>query len=318
MIFADNYNYWMAASSRAAADRPLEKSRSTGAARNVMVETAAGWERFPWVVHGFSTRQGGVSKVYSSDRSTGEMNLGHTDCDPRAHVDSNRKLFLRELGAVHAKLVTTKQVHSGMIHRVTRENSADVSNLKGDGLITNEPELLLGIRTADCVPVLVVDPVNRAVGAFHAGWRGTVARIVERGVGLMQAEFGSNPAKLHAAIGPAIGQCCYSVGEELVHEFESQFAYSKELFREVYDSDPVKKKYPMLFLTARAPGHSNIGPQIHLDLAEANRRQLLDAGVHAKNIWLSGECTECHSDKYFSHRAESGFTGRMMAVVGIR
>jgi copper oxidase (laccase) domain-containing protein len=139
----------------------------------------------------------------------------------------------------------------------------------------------------------------------------------------MQLEFGSQPRNLIAAIGPAIGACCYSVGEEVRHEFESQFAYAPELFSEVYDSDPVRDKYPMLFLTARAPGHSNIGPQIHLDLHEANRRQLLDAGLRAKAIMVVGECTACSRlrdgrRKYFSHRAEHGFTGRMLSVLGVK
>jgi copper oxidase (laccase) domain-containing protein len=111
------------------------------------------------------------------------------------------------------------------------------------------------------------------------------------------------------------------VGEEVRFEFESQFAYAPELFSEVYDSDPVRDKYPLLFLTARAPGHSNIGPQIHLDLWEANRRQLLDAGLKAKRITVVGECSACARvdgrRKYFSHRGESGFAGRMMGVVGV-
>jgi len=194
--------------------------------------------------------------------------------------------------------------------------------LRGDALMTRQRGLLLGIQTADCVPVLIADTKTRAVAAFHAGWRGTLARIVERGVGTMRLEFGSQPKNLIAAIGPAIGACCYSVGEEVRHEFESQFAYAPELFSEVYDSDPVRDKYPMLFLTARAPGHSNIGPQIHLDLHEANRRQLLDAGVRAKAITVVGECTACARlrdgrRKYFSHRAEHGFTGRMLSAIGV-
>ena len=194
--------------------------------------------------------------------------------------------------------------------------------LRGDALMTRQRGLLLGIQTADCVPVLIADTKTRAVAAFHAGWRGTLARIVERGVGTMRLEFGSQPQNLIAAIGPAIGACCYSVGEEVRHEFESQFAYAPELFSEVYDSDPVRDKYPMLFLTARAPGHSNIGPQIHLDLHEANRRQLLDAGLRAKAITVVGECTACARlrdgrRKYFSHRAEYGFTGRMLSAIGV-
>jgi hypothetical protein len=161
------------------------------------------------------------------------------------------------------------------------------------------------------------------VAAFHAGWRGTLARIVERGVGTMRLEFGSKPKDLVAAIGPAIAACCFAVGEEVQHEFESQFAYAPTLFSEVYDRDPIKLKYPMLFLTQRAPGHSDLGPQIHLDLHEANRRQLLDAGLRAKAISVLGECTACTRlmdgrRKFFSHRAEHGYTGRMMGVVGVK
>jgi hypothetical protein len=177
--------------------------------------------------------------------------------------------------------------------------------------------VLLGIQTADCIPILVADRKNRAVAAFHAGWRGTLARIVEKGVGRMRLEFGSKPEDLIASIGPGIGQCCYAVGEEVRAQFESQFIYAAELFREVYDSDPVREKYPMLFLTARAPGHSAIGPGMHLDLAEANRRQLLAAGLKKGAIALTGQCTGCHTDRFFSHRIERGFTGRMMSVIGI-
>ncbi len=193
--------------------------------------------------------------------------------------------------------------------------------LRGDGVMTDVPGVMLGVQVADCVPVLVADVRRKAVAAFHAGWRGTLARIVERGIGTMRMRYGSRPEDLVAVVGPSIGACCYSVGEEVRFEFESQFAYAPELFSEVYDSDPVREKYPLLFLTARAPGHSNIGPQIHLDLWEANRRQLLDAGLKAKRISVVGECTACarvgERRKYFSHRGESGFAGRMMGVVGV-
>jgi copper oxidase (laccase) domain-containing protein len=134
----------------------------------------------------------------------------------------------------------------------------------------------------------------------------------------MRARFESNPEDMHAAIGPCIHSCCYAVGDEVIEEFQSQFAYADELFSEVYDRDPIKDKYPLLFLTARAPGHSNIGPQTHLDLVKANRRQLLNAGLRSENIWAAEECTSCRTDLLFSHRAESGYTGRMMAAIGMR
>src|ERR1022692_4153706 len=134
----------------------------------------------------------------------------------------------------------------------------------------------------------------------------------------MRGRFGTRPRDLKAAIGPGIHGCCYEVGEEVREKFESQFAYAQKLFREVEESDPVREKYPMLFLTARAPGHSVLPKKIFLDLMEANRQQLLAAGVPAKSIESSPLCTNCHTDLLFSYRAEKGRTGRMMGVVGIR
>jgi purine-nucleoside/S-methyl-5'-thioadenosine phosphorylase / adenosine deaminase len=284
----------------------------------------AGWaSRKPelaWLIHGFSTRLGGRTKVYRPGGS--DLNLGFTDSDDRDVVSANRRLFVGAAteGKEILGLVTLRQIHSSLIRRVSAKDVGEVGMaavLKGDGLMTDEPGVLLGIQTADCIPVLVADRKNRAVAAFHAGWRGTLSRIVENGVGRMRLEFGSRPEHLIASIGPAIGVCCYAVGEEVREQFESQFIYAPELFREVYDSDPVKTKYPMLFLTARAPGHSEIGPAMHLDLAEANRRQLLAAGLKKSAIFLTGQCTGCHTDRFFSHRTERGFTGRMMSVIGV-
>jgi copper oxidase (laccase) domain-containing protein len=123
---------------------------------------------------------------------------------------------------------------------------------------------------------------------------------------------------LQAALGPAIHQCCYEVGEQLRERFASQFDYAEELFHEVMESDPVREKYPLLFLTARAPGHGELPKKIFLDLVKANRRQLLQAGLRPEGIWISPLCTACHTDRLFSHRAEHGVTGRMMAVIGVR
>jgi hypothetical protein len=123
---------------------------------------------------------------------------------------------------------------------------------------------------------------------------------------------------LIAAIGPGVQGCCYEVGEEVHSKFESQFVYASGLFREVKESDPVRERYPLLFLTARAPGHSELPVKIFLDLVEANRRQLMDAGVKAGNIEASAPCTACHSDLLFSFRADKGITGRLMGVAGIK
>jgi len=285
--------------------------------------------KFPWLVHGFSTRLGGFSHAYAG----GSLNLGFTKDDSRATVERNRTTFLRELGAGKCEsaepsrkasrrtesqlwpLVTLRQVHSDLIHFV---DSPAEAQLVGDGLITANPGLLLGIQTADCLPVILVDPKKRAVGVFHAGWRGTVKRVVEKGVGEMRRRFGSRPRDFWAAIGPGIHGCCYEVGEEVREKFESQFTYAAKLFREVEESDPVREKYPMLFLTARAPGHSVLPRKIFLDLVEANRQQLLAVGVPGKSIEASPLCTNCRTDLLFSYRAEKGKTGRMLAVVGIR
>jgi hypothetical protein len=246
------------------------------------------------------------------------LNLGFTKQDSKTAVERNRSAFLRVLGIDDSHpwpLVALRQVHSDVIHPVA---ALPEQPLVGDGLITSEPNLLLAVQTADCLPVIVVDRKQRAVGAFHAGWRGTVKRIVEKGVGEMRRWFGSKPRDLEAAIGPGVHNCCYTVGEEVREKFVSQFEYGAELFHEVKESDPVREKYPLLFLTARAPGHSKLPVNIFLDLVEANRRQLIDAGVPAKTIETSPLCTSCRTDLLFSYRAEKGTTGRLMGVVGVR
>jgi len=272
-------------------------------------------EKSPWLVHAFSTRAGGFSRVYGGDA----LNLGFTAHDSRAAVERNRALFLKKLGVADGRqswpLITLRQIHSDLIHRVDK---IPEHLLAGDGLITDTPGLLVAVQAADCLPVIVVDGKRRAVGVFHAGWRGTVKRIVEKGVGEMRKHFGSDPRNLVAAIGPGVQACCYEVGDEVRTRFEAQFAYGASLFREIKESDPVREKYPLLFLSPRAPGHSELPTKLFLDLVEANRRQLLDAGVPAKNIDASAPCTACHPELLFSHRAENGVTGRLMGVAGIR
>jgi YfiH family protein len=260
-------------------------------------------------------RVGGFSRAYGGN----SLNLGFTKQDARGAVERNRAAFLQKLGARSGRkespLVTLRQVHSDLIHCVCE---LPEEPLVGDGLITRVPGILIAIQTADCLPVILVDSKQKAVGVFHAGWRGTIKRIVEKGVGEMRRCFGTLPRNIKAAIGPGIHACCYDVGPEVRQQFESQFAYAEDLFREIKESDPVREKYPLLFLTARAPGHSELPTKIFLDLVEANRRQLIDAGVSPKNISASPLCTACCKDLLFSYRAEKGITGRMMAVAGIR
>ncbi len=271
---------------------------------------AGGWERYKWLLHGFSTRAGGVSTVYSA--GVGELNLGWTAEDDPACVRENRGRFLRLVGGELCgkrgmRMVNVRQVHGNLV-RVIREGDGVFEGrletaegkavLEGDGLVTDVPGVLLGVGTADCVPVLVVDVEKRAVGAFHAGWRGTVAGIVGEGVAAMRREYGSRPEDLVAAVGPSIGACCYAVGEEVRSQFRERFGYADELFQERGDSG------------------------LYVDLWEANRRQLVDAGVEESRIAVVGECTACAREadgrrRYFSHRAEEGRAGRMLNVVGV-
>jgi len=287
--------------------------------KHLQVIRVPAWSELSWLLHGFSTRTGGKSTVYAPTQHTGELNLSFTASDSRGTVLANRRLFVDAVTKnAGTPLVTLQQIHSAAVHVVSKADAGDEARYKGDGMMTSEPDILLTIQTADCIPVLIADRQKRVVAAFHAGWRGTLKRIVENGVGRMRMEFGCLPQDLVAAIGPGIGACCYAVGEEVRMEFESQFSYASELFFEAYSSDPVKEKYPLLFLTARAPGHSNIGPALHLDLLEANRRQLLDVGISGDNIFIQGDCTSCRTDLYFSHRGDHGFTGRSLSVIGIR
>jgi YfiH family protein len=277
---------------------------------------APSFAALPWLVHGFSTRPGGASTCYEGKT----LNLGLTSHDTKVNVERNRRAFLTALRATDAHgdpwpLLQVRQIHSAIVHRV---DGTAPESLAGDGLITNVPALLLAIKTADCVPVLVADIKRHVVGAFHAGWRGTVTRIVEKGVGEMRRQFGSLPRDLRAAIGPSIRRCCYQVGSEVRAEFESQFSYAGDLFEEVFDSNAIHVRYPLLFLNQRAPGHGDLGPEIHLDLVEANRRQLQDAGLREAHISVIEGCTACDTARFFSHRAEFGKTGRLMAIIGIR
>ena len=292
----------------------MPTARKTSRKKTLEVLHAPSLAPLRWMVHGFSTRRGGFSSVYGK----GALNLGFTTHDKKATVLRNRQALVSTLphgGRAPWQLVTLRQIHSDLIHFVSEVPDHPPA---GDGLITNVPGLLLAVLTADCLPVIVADPKHHAVGVFHAGWRGTVKRIVEKGVGEMRRRFGSKPADLRAAIGPGIRNCCYQVGQEVKDKFETQFSYGGELFRETKERDEIHERYPLLFLTARAPGHSVLPKQIFLDLAEANRRQLLDAGLLARNISDLDECTSCKPDRFFSHRADKGVTGRMMAVVGIK
>ena len=294
--------------------RDRERSTLSPTPGGVQILRSELLSQLPWLVHGFSTRQGGVTAEYGGN----QLNLGVTKEDTRENVSRNREIFLRALGAESRgkewPTVQMHQIHSAIIHCVSK---AEPHPANGDGLITSEKKLVVGVRIADCMPILAVDRNRRVLGVFHAGWRGTVQRIVQKGIGEMQRQFGSDPKDIFVAIGPGIGVCCYQVGDEVIEQFRSQFAYAEELIEEVFDSHSLHAKYPLLFLNQRAPGHGEPPKVPHLNLVEANRRQAIDAGVPARNIDSLNLCTACRTDIFFSHRKEH-LTGRMMAAAAIK
>jgi polyphenol oxidase len=264
--------------------------------------------KLPWLVHGFSTRLGGVSKLGGKR----VLNLGFTEWDARENVKENRRRLQAALGAQELTLVSLLQFHSDAILHF---ESAPKEPARGDASLTKSAGLLLAVQTADCVPILLVDPKNRAVAAVHAGWRGTLARIAEKTIGQMHMEFGSKASDLLIAIGPAIGGCCYEVGTEVAAAFSAQFAGAAEFFDELRTGD---EPNPLQWLNMMPPGHQPPAKKVLLDLRKANSAQLEAAGVPARNIFVSDLCTGCRRDLLFSYRKEGAESGRMMAVVGIR
>jgi YfiH family protein len=264
--------------------------------------------KIPWLVHGFSTRPGGVSD-FDGEKV---LNLGAVEWDSRENVEENKRRFQSALGADDLKLISLHQIHSDVVRRF---DTPPARQCKGDASATNKPGLLLGVRTADCAPVLVVDPAKRIVAAIHAGWRGTLQRIVAKSIGQMQMEFGCRPLDLLAAIGPTIGGCCYEVGTEVASAFAAKFPNAAEFFDELRTGD---EPNPLQWLNMMPPGHQPPPKNVHLDLPNANRLQLLEAGVLAKNIFVSDLCTACRADLLFSYRKQQGRSGRLLSVIGMR
>ncbi len=185
------------------------------------------------------------------------------------------------------ELISLKQVHSDVSLYADGRLAGRIG--EGDALLTDVPGAVVGVQTADCVPILLVDVSKRTVAVVHAGWRGTAQAIAAKAVGAMAARFGSDARNLQAAIGPAIGACCYEVGPEVASQFKNLFPESPGLER-----------------------------RAHLDLPEANRRQLISAGLPPDQIHLSGLCTACLAGEFFSWRRDRLKHERMVSAVGIR
>jgi len=275
--------------------------------RGVRILQVPALSKLPWLIHGFSTKPGGVS----GQGGERVLNLGFTEWDTQENVLENRRRFQSALGASDLQLVSLKQIHSDVIHLF---DAAPAQPCQGDASVSNRPGLLLGVQTADCVPILLVDPKKRAVASIHAGWRGTLRRIVVKAIGQLQMHFKSKPGDLFAAIGPSIGGCCYEVGTEVATQFLSQFAEAPEWFDEFRTGD---EPNPIQWLNMMPPGHQPPPKNVLLDLRKANRAQLLGAGVRASNIFVSGLCTACRRDLLFSYRKEGAQSGRLLSVIGI-
>src|ERR1700730_8387951 len=265
-----------------------------------------------WLVHGFSRRPGGESSLDGRPA----LNLGFTDWDERASVAANRAKFAAALATKQMPLITLRQIHSDVIH-VAAAPPAEAP--KADALVTRMPELLLGAQTADCVPILLAETRQRVVAAIHAGWRGTLARIAVKTLGRMRMEFGTRPRDIVAALGRAIGRCCYEVGPEVAQAFAAQFPPAADWFDGPFEQLAHGEEPLWLpWLTMMPPGHVPPPPRVQLDLRAANHWQLADVGVLESKIAVSDLCTACRTDLLFSYRREGAKTGRIMAVIGVR
>lgn len=240
------------------------------------------------IVAGMSLRAGGVSAA-----PWASLNCAlHVGDDPD-HVRENRRRLALSAGFAPEDWTSAEQTHGNRVRvveaadrgagRRTRETAFPDT----DAMITREPGILLAAFFADCVPLFFVDPVRRAVGIAHAGWRGTALDIAGRTVRAMAEAFGTNPGDLRAAIGPSIGPCCYEVDDAVVGQIGADAA------------------------------RRTAGGRFMLDLKEANRQFMIKAGLAPNHIEVSGYCTRCRTDLFFSHRGEGGTTGRMAAFIGI-
>lgn len=244
-------------------------------------------------VHGFTTREGGVSRgVYES------LNLGVNRGDSPSDVSENYRLICRALKIPMERLVFSRQVHGNRVKAVTSGDSlGDIHKpvpYEADGLITAERNLPLIIFTADCIPILLHDPASGAIGAVHAGWRGTVMDIAGGAVRKMQSELSCSPPDIRAAIGPGIGQCCFETGDEV---------------------PPAIRR---LLGKVAEPFISRRGVKFMIDLKGLNRELLIRSGVLPGHISVSPHCTMCLPQKYWSHRYTGGVRGSQASIIMLR
>lgn len=249
-----------------------------------------------FVTHGVSTRMGGVSEgIWSS------MNLSFSRGDDPEHVMENYRRFAAALGSTPEKIVCTQQTHTTNVRIVTKEDAGcGVTKERGytdvDGLITNEPGILLASFYADCVPLIFADPVKKVVATSHSGWRGTVAGMGRVTIQKMQEEFGCDPADIRACVGPSICQDCYEVSEDVICQFRN--AFPEEVWSELF--------------------YRKENGKYQLNLWKANEWILRDAGIKEEHLQVGNLCTCCNPEKLFSHRASKGQRGNLAAFIGIK
>ena len=258
--------------------------------------TYPAFEKLEGIIHGFSTRLGGVSRgIYSS------MNLSFTRGDEEEAVKENYRRIAQAIGFRTDDIVTSDQTHTANVRKVTEADRGKGITVPRDyqdvdGMVTNVPGLVLTTFYADCVPLYFADPVKRVIGLSHSGWRGTVAKIGKVTVEKMKVEYGCHPEDILAAIGPSICQDCYEVSEDVIEEFKTAFAgeYQERLY--------YKKK----------------NGKYQLNLWETNRLIFLEAGIPEANISMPGICTCCNPEFLFSHRASHGKRGNLAAFLGLK
>ena len=267
------------------------KSVDKGRIRLYMFDRLAG---AAGLYHAVTTRTGGFSPhPYAG------LNLGLNTGDSAENVFRNHAALARSLHFDVLRIASSRQVHGTRIMHVTRPPSRQppgrmaYSHDGFDALITSLTGITLMVRVADCVPVLLFDPVRRALAVIHAGWKGTLAGITAGTLAEMSSSCGSQPGDIIAGIGPSIGPCCFCVGRETADLF----------YRRVPWSDSVI---------------SERSGMAHIDLREANRLQLVSGGCRSGNIDMCDICTSCRSDIFFSHRREQGKTGRFVLLAGLR
>ncbi len=235
-------------------------------------------------VHAFLSRRGGVS---SPPFDT--LNFDPRDTDTPENIRENIRRISRAFSIDGERLVTVNQVHGGSVHLVTEKNLG-MTPPDADAVITDIESIPIGIMTADCLPIIIYDPVNHAAGVAHGGWKGTALGVVMRTLEAMERSFGTRAKDVSAALGPHIGPCCYHVKENVIDEFEKAFG----------DTSSYIKKTDGGFT---------------LDLGGATACQLTGVGVAAENITALCPCTACNNNDFFSYRKDGGRTGRQLSFI---